>query len=257
MSTLLALAWMAGLLAVLLCLTFIAFAVVKMMVLARVKPVTAVAPEVKGLAAGVHGANLSAIKETLESMAKLTDSLAKAPLPVVAIVTAIVFMMLAILAAYLGRAPAAPPKPEAPAGTAFVPGDRCIVSGFASGDHRLPAALKDAPAGCFAALAKQLQTQELGSLLIVGRVDIRELNPKTRERYTENFTLAYQRGTAVRTQLFTATASPPRLAKNAERALVMSAGAQATGDRLPTEVLASDRVVELLPFWVVEEKTRS
>lgn len=116
MNTLFALAWMSGGLAVVLCLTFVAFAVVKMVQLLRVHD------SVQQLNAAVSRAPEPAtervvpVDKVIEASAKLTDSLAKAPMPVVAIMTAILFMALAIVSAYLGR----PPAPAAAAAPSSV-----------------------------------------------------------------------------------------------------------------------------------------
>ncbi len=109
MSTLFALAWMSGGLAILLCLTFMAFAVVKMMQLLRVHDTVRQLHAEVSRAAEPSSERMLPVDKVIEASAKLTDSLAKAPMPVVAIVTAIIFMALAILAAYLGR----PPVPAA------------------------------------------------------------------------------------------------------------------------------------------------
>ena len=120
MSTLFALAWMSGGLAILLCLTFMAFAVVKMMQLLRVHDTVRQLHAEVSRAAEPSSERMLPVDKVIEASAKLTDSLAKAPMPVVAIVTAIIFMALAILAAYLGRLPM-PAAVAAPAAIAAAP----------------------------------------------------------------------------------------------------------------------------------------
>jgi hypothetical protein len=105
MNPLFVLAWMSGGLAVLLCLTFVAFAVVKMTQLLRVHGTVRQLQTEVTRAAEQPAASMLAADKVIEASAKLTDSLAKAPMPVVAVVTAIIFMALAILSAYLGRPP--------------------------------------------------------------------------------------------------------------------------------------------------------
>jgi hypothetical protein len=105
MSTLFALAWMSGGLAILLCLTFVAFSVVKMAQLLRVHDTVRQLHAAASRAPEPPPDRAMVADKVIEASAKLTDSLAKAPMPVVAVVTAIIFMALAILAAYLGRAP--------------------------------------------------------------------------------------------------------------------------------------------------------
>ena len=120
MSTLFALAWMSGGLAILLCLTFMAFAVVKMMQLLRVHDTVRQLHAEVSRAAEPSSERMLPVDKVIEASAKLTDSLAKAPMPVVAIVTAIIFMALAILAAYLGRPPV-PAAVAAPSAIAAAP----------------------------------------------------------------------------------------------------------------------------------------
>ena len=88
MSTLFALAWMSGGLAILLCLTFMAFAVVKMMQLLRVHDTVRQLHAEVSRAAEPSSERMLPVDKVIEASAKLTDSLAKAPMPVVAIVTA-------------------------------------------------------------------------------------------------------------------------------------------------------------------------
>lgn len=230
----------------LLALLFIVLGVIRIIQIWRViRDAKGETSMTEGLDAKKQGAIADELHKVLEAAAKLTDSLSKAPLAVVSIVMALLFMLLAVWSAYLGREPA---KPEAAA--TLMAGDRCTVGGFASGDHLLPRnAILDEPAGCLNELARRLGTDTLGTLFVVGRCDIQELRPGARARYTENLSLAYQRGISVR-DFLAGNLTSDRVKQFDRRLLVMVGGA--TQSR--PEDLAKDRRVELIPFWIVEAK---
>lgn len=205
-----------------------------------------------GLAVGKQSALVPEPDKILTAAAKLTDSLSKAPLSVVSIVMAVVFMILAIWAADLGKEarPAKTPKdPKEIALRTVVPSDRCQVGGFASGDHLLPDMIHDEPIGCLNDIVNRLTGDQLGMLFIVGRCDIEEMQPKVRARYKENFFLAYQRGASLKT-LLGKTMTKEAFDRFDQHSVVVVG----SGEQRNHADLAKDRVVELIPYWTVEEK---
>ena len=179
--------------------------------------------------------------------------LAKAPLTVVALVGSMLFLVIAAGAAELGCHACAetgkpPPKPTA----ALIPGQRCVVGFFDDGDHQLPAALHDSPAGCLNRLGMDLRRQRPGLLMMIGRCDVRELRPRVRRRYGDNQSLAYQRAASVRDYLLAPKdgAWPAATDTVISRAVLLVGGAAQPGGRLQDASRYEDRVVELMPFWI-------
>jgi hypothetical protein len=203
-----------------------------------------------GMAVGKQSALVPEPDKILTAAAKLTDSLAKAPLAVVSIVMAVVFMILAIWAADLVKEapPSKTPSKEIALRT-VVPSNRCQVGGFASGDHLLPDMIHDDPTGCLNDIVNRLAGDQLGMLFIVGRCDIDEMQPKVRARYKENFFLAYQRGVALKT-LLGKTMTKEAFDRFDQHSVVVVG----SGEQRNHADLAKDRVVELIPYWMVESK---
>jgi hypothetical protein len=240
---------------VLLALMFLALAAVKMVQMVQamctVKRGIAGATPVagSGLAAAKQGAIVVPVDKILEAFAKLTDSLSKAPLSVVCIVMALLFMGLALWSADTGKEPPASDVTKTAITATPLPGIQCTVIDFVSGEHALPQQVRDQPSGCLDDLAKQLDRDELGALLVVGRCDIQELKAAARRRYHENFILAYQRGIAVQDYL-DKNLHNEALKRLDQRLLVLAGGPQQLG---PGD-LDKDRVVELSPFWIEHSK---
>ena len=87
---------------------------------------------------------------------------------------------------------------------AFMPAiGRCTITGLPSGSSNLGAyeTLVQEPVGCLQSITSNLEQKVPSFVILVGRVDGRELSPPTQKLYKDNFTLAYQRAVAVRTIL--------------------------------------------------------
>ena len=138
---------------------------------------------------------------------------------------------------------------------------RCVVVGFPDGMSRLSATkstveLGQQPPGCVETLISRIKEAQPLFMLIVGRVDRRELISRTRETYGSNFALAYQRALTVQADLLRSYEFGPRgseehLSKDelASRMVMLAGGPSYIDRELSESNLAADRCVEILGFW--------
>ncbi len=205
--------------------------------------------------------NLVPIDKIFDSTAKLTDSLAKAPFPVVALIASVLFLLAALAAATLeckGCNKEPPPKPEKVA--VGIDTERCIVGTFAEGKSQVEdtvdkeknqaqPTLKDFPGGCLEGIRKRLQSETPAALLIIGHVDFRELNSTSRHIYASNLSLAYQRALVTQAKIEESGAVDTRAL--AQRTVLLSVGAKNVRENkdVPSDLLAQDRIAEIIPLW--------
>jgi hypothetical protein len=172
----------------------------------------------------------------LEALSKLTDSLSKAPMPVVALIGAVLFLLIAVGGSALECAACATKQPGTNARAGVTPIELCVVGYFADADHHLPVSIHDTPSGCLNRIAGVLREGKSNLVLVIGRCDARELNAPARRHYTENLSLAYQRAEAV--QEFLLAGSKQEISSTL---VLLAAGAAHVGSTLSAETLRQDR----------------
>ncbi len=250
MQPLLILFWVSTVMAVFSFGLFAAVAIQRIVTTARLaKQAESTAPKKKHeqtLDTEKHAGFVEAPEKFVESLSKLTEALSKAPLLVTTLIAAIFFTTIALAAAAL--APKAGTSDGAKTAV-YMNSYRCKVY-FGDADDSV-ARNRQNPDGCLEILAARLRKAAPSFLLLVGRVDSRELTAKARSIYTTNFSLAYQRAVAVSRFLLNenpgnwTTASDDLKA----RAITLAAGPSRLGRGVPPEVLQEDRVVEATAFW--------
>jgi hypothetical protein len=211
-----------------------------------------VAPELKkdedGM--GTDPQSVADPDKIIEALAKLTDSLAKAPVSVAALIAAMFFMLMS-----LGASSLEDKRNQNIGGntkTSIIsPSSSCTVRYFDDGRHQLPAGVDDLPGGCLDALANRLRTEQPVVMLVIGRCDIREMTQEAKRIYGDNLSLAYQRALAVQQYLLGPKSGSWAAASRdvAERAVLLIDGASHIGPNVSPSVRREDRVVELVSFW--------
>lgn len=210
-------------------------------------------PEKKGmqteLQSGLEGAD-----KIIEALAKLTDSLSKAPFHVAALIGSTLFLLIALagLAVCCQECkPEEPRKEEPKTTTSKSGGERCTVGAFREGGHDFATNIEDIPEGCFNSLQQRLKKAAPSLLLVVGHSDLRELNPVPRRIYASNLSLGYQRALAIRTMLLDAIKGQADYSLVEKHTLLLAAGASNIRGKnhVSTQELAEDRVVDIFPLW--------
>jgi len=217
----------------------------------------------EGLAAAARREG-AAINETLDAAAKLleqaanfTEKLSKAPPPVVALVSSICFILLAIGSSWLFFCQCNKPREKAPAPiVASVSVTSCRLESFDDGDPAVPPKPNQEPADCLNTLITRLLKDHASFIVLVGHSDLRELRPKSHRLLGDNGNLAYQRGQSVKNLLIsryaaaTVSASGVVSKTSLPAIIVLNAGASQGGDaRAHPADLSTDRAVEILSFW--------
>ncbi len=189
--------------------------------------------------------------KVIEALAKLTDSLSKAPFSVAALIAAIFFTLIALGAAALTGGLTKKPV-ETTKTSVIAPPTHCLAGYFGDGDHQLPATIADSPPGCVDKLAGRLRQEQPELLLLIGRCDLRELKPATRQTYTDNLSLSYQRALSVEHYLLEEKpgAWPAASGETPQRTVLLAGGASQLGSKADPGLLRRDRVVELVAFWM-------
>lgn len=195
--------------------------------------------------------SLTDVDKIIEALAKLTESLSKAPMSVAALVAAMFFILIALGASVLKAN--SEKKPESGVKTSLItPATHCTVGYFDDGEHQIPSRIDDSPSGCLSGLADRLRREQPVLLLLIGRCDRREMTRETSKTYGSNLSLAYQRALSVRQYLLGAKpgAWPAASDEMTERAVLSVGGASHIGRSVAPALLREDRVVELASFWV-------
>jgi hypothetical protein len=252
MTMLSKLAWLSAAFSVASFLLFIGLAIERSLALRRMHSQSTPRDP---LATGAQAGLVADAGKALEAAAKLTDSLSKAPLVVVALVASLLFLIIGMTAAYFNCDCIKPPKEvesKAPkSASALALGQRCVIRGFADADSKLQTSFDDVPKGCVMQLSEKLHTGHLALLILIGRCDIRELRPLARKVYTDNLSLAYQRAMAV--QAFLALTTTDDMTEKdtaiSEQTIILAGGAAHLGEKQHHRSNADDRAVDLIPFW--------
>ncbi|MGB8032047.1 MAG: hypothetical protein WCF30_20540 [Terracidiphilus sp.] len=258
MELLIALFWVSTMLAILSFLIFAAFATQRYVevqsVAKRFHPVQREGKAMGGMDTGLQ--SLADPDKVIEALAKLTDSLSKAPMSVAALIAAMFFMLIALGASALECKSESKP-PDGVKTSLIMQATPCVVGYFGDGRHQLPSTIDDSPHGCLSELAERLRRERPGLLLIIGRCDIREMTPKTSKIYGSNLSLAYQRALSVRQYLLEPKPGtwPAASDEMAVRVIPLVGGASHIGRSVDPALLREDRVVELTSFWVQAQTT--
>jgi len=139
----------------------------------------------------------------------------------------------------------------------------CIVGPFASGIDIIPtqantdrSSLAGSARECATAIESGGAPEKLFQVILVGHVDRRELGTHASRTYGDNLTLAYRRALAVRQYVLDHQTRQAGLLQSPNlelRIVVLAAGPKNVGLNLDQEKLASDRSVEVLPYWLTVE----
>jgi hypothetical protein len=154
-------------------------------------------PKTVGMQTRLQAGLVGSPEKVIDSFAKLTDSLSKAPLIVVALIGSLFFLLIALtaegLACSVCNKHVPPPDGKKKEAAFITESERCTVVGFVEGTHDIEEPWQDSPTGCFAKIADRLRQQTPGILLIIGHSDLRGLKSRPRRIYASNLTLGYQR----------------------------------------------------------------
>src|SRR5215467_190372 len=193
---------------------FVALVIERIMVLnalrKRLKDGPIPEQELKGFQVQLQAGPIEAVPKIIEATAKLTDSLSKAPISVVALIASLLFIAIALAAAALGCRCCAKVTPEKQADARVdLSISHCLIGKFVEGTSQFDGSPQDSPQGCFEDTLKRLRSQPAAVLLIIGHVDLRELNPAPRRIYANNISLGYQRALAASNLLSGKAGEPP------------------------------------------------
>lgn len=210
--------------------------------------------ELKGFDMQLQAGPLDAVDKVIEAIAKLTDSLAKAPMHVAALIASLLFLSLALTTAVLAckvcKKEPAEEKPKETRTTMAV--THCVVGTFVEGKSLWEGEPRDFPKDCFKNIRKSLGEASPPLLLIIGHVDLRELKPQTRQVYASNLSLAYQRAVATQSQIAADIGKDKNDSKAASalasNAVLLAVGANHIRDsgEVSKDHLAADRVAEIV-----------
>jgi hypothetical protein len=245
-------------LAVLSFLLFVALVIERILTLETLRkrvaqgPVTA--QELKGFEMQLQAGPLDVADKIIEATAKLTDSLAKAPMAVVALIASLLFTGFALIAVALSYKYDKKETSIQKSESVDIAVAHCLIGTFIEGKSQFQGSPRDSPQGCLEGTVKRLQSQPAVVLLVIGHVDLRELNTGPRRIYESNMSLAYQRAIAAGT-LVTGKAggrgpAPPD-SPLAARTVLLAVGAsnvRETGN-IGKDRLAADRVAEIITLW--------
>jgi hypothetical protein len=238
---------------------FVALVIERIIVLTTLRkrlaqgPVTA--QELKGFQVQLQAGPIDAVNKIIEATAKLTDSLSKAPMIVVALIASLLFFAIALTAVVLGCkcCKETPEKhTEARVDLAI---SHCLVGTFIEGTSQFEGSPQDSPQGCFEDTLKLLRSQPAAVLLIIGHVDLRELNTAPRRIYASNMSLGYQRALAASKLLTGTTGEPVSPSRDpsslAARTVLLAVGASNVRDTgvVAKDRLAADRVADIVILW--------
>jgi hypothetical protein len=185
----------------------------------------------------------------LAGAAKVIDAVRKAGPSLSALIASVVFAWLAFEAAK--RVPVEAQQNKNTLNVVSLTTlESCTLGGFADGQDRIPQGdgdssglVQNSRTGCLPALVSHLKKEDPLLVMLIGRVDRRELRTKVQAAYGSNFNLAYQRATAMKNYLSERSGKPglPMIALAAGPAnLDRSAG---------VESMAQDRCVEMFALW--------
>ena len=213
-------------------------------------------PELKGFQVQLQSGPIDAVNKIIEATAKLTDSLSKAPMIVVALIASLLFFALALTAAVLGCKFCTRETPQKQVDARVdLSISHCLVGTFIEGRSQFDGSPKDFPNGCFEDTLKRLRSQPAAVLLIIGHVDLRELNTAPRRIYANNISLGYQRALAA-SGLLSGRAGEPVLPSRdpsplAARTVLLAVGASNVRDTgiVAKDRLAADRVADIVTLW--------
>jgi hypothetical protein len=216
----------------------------------------ATAEELKGFEMQLQAGPIDAANKIIEAAAKLTDSLSKAPITVVALIGSLLFIAIALIAATLGCKFCGKETPEKHTDSRVdLAISQCLVGRFIEGTSQFEGGPQDSPQGCFEDTLKRLRSQPAAVLLIIGHVDLRELNTAPRHIYASNMSLGYQRALATSKLLTGRAGEPVSPSSNpsslAARTVLLAVGASNVRDTgiVAKDRLAADRVADIVTLW--------
>ena len=215
------------------------------------------AKELKGFEIQMQAGAIDAVDKIIEATAKLTDSLSKAPTMVVALIASLLFFGLALTAAVVGCklcCKEAPPEKHAET-RADLAISHCLIGTFVEGTSRFKGGPEDSPRGCLEDALKRVRSQSAAVLLIIGHVDLRELNAAPRRIYASNMSLGYQRALAA-SRLLTRREGAGESSSAAsswldDHSVLLAVGASNVRDAgvVGEDRLAADRVADVVTLW--------
>jgi hypothetical protein len=195
-----------------------------------------------------------------EAGAKVIDAFTKAGPTLSALIASLFFVGVG---AYLSLnvPPSKPPEQKViTIGSSVI---RCVIEGFPDGRSDVPAVSDGGSTkdyyDCIDSMAKQISQDKLLQVLIIGRVDKRELRAKPSSLYGSNLGLAYQRAVATEDYLMSVyrrdygqTHTPNNLTERevAERVTVLPGGPRYVGPLSNNLALSHDRSAEIIALWV-------
>jgi hypothetical protein len=238
---------------------FVALVIERIIVLAALRKRLAQGPvteqELKGFQVQLQAGPVDAVPKIIEATAKLTDSLSKAPMTVVALIGSLLFMAIALSAVALGCKCSKEKPQNHPESRVDLAISHCLLGTFIEGTSQFEGGPQDSPQGCFEDSLKRLRSQRSAVLLIIGHVDLRELNTAPRRVYASNMSLGYQRALAA-SKLLTGRAGEPASPAGdpsslAARAVLLAVGASNVRDTgiVAKDRLAADRVADIVTLW--------
>jgi hypothetical protein len=219
-------------------------------------PAEPAAPQPGGLGgAQQHGAIADTAK-VIEAMKGLSDSFRRAGPMVMAIISCLLFMLIALFAAAMDRY-----LPKADDGTKKTAAVRlntaplaCAVSGFDPGVHQLGdegiAKLKQTPPSCVQDIEKSVCSGEAAFTVVVGHADKRELNQHPRRYYGSNLSLAYQRALEVEGAIVKGCKGANASGDPGGRIWTLASGSANVGEKVEQASLEADRGVEIRAYTI-------
>jgi hypothetical protein len=138
-------------------------------------PVTA--QELKGFEMQLQAGPLHFANKIIEATANLTDSFAKAPMAVVALMALLLFTGIALIAVALSyKYSSKETPPRTSESRVDIAVAHCLIGTFIEGKSQFEAIPRDSPQGCLEGTLNRLQSQPAVLMLIIGHVDSRKLN---------------------------------------------------------------------------------
>jgi hypothetical protein len=209
------------------------------------------------------------IPNLAEALAKLVEAFAKAGPTISALVASLIFVGFSAWVALRPHPCGCGPEHTPVQNSSMPLTTMCVVHGLPE-----PSTLDQAPVlsadvlaifdnaetqepkGCVKSTLERAITNSPDLIFLIGQADRRQLRPRARQVYGDNFAVAYQRSALLKAYLvdrFRGSTARPSAALSpqafASRIVTLSAGPVHVGRNLDKAVLAEDRSVELVAYW--------